>query len=157
MGSITASLPANIPGGASSLYILLIIGGVLLGGMTIHQATRTAIQPAEEDPEPVVIQRKPLVTEEGPEGLLIKPTEDTPKPVIRPLRITSKQDIATVQSLLREGPHVLFLNISAVKNDADMLRQWLRIIEHTAKANEGKVLGIDGEHILATSGVHIVR
>ncbi len=165
LGSATALLPVDsIPGGAPSVYILLIIAGILLGGTTLHKATREPrAHPAnEEDPEPIVIKRDRAEARESDEtsesqGLGIQSAEEAPKTIIRPLRITGKQDISLVQELLRDGPHVLFLNIGAVKNNADLLRQWLRIIEHTANANGGKVLGVDAEHVLATSGVMIVR
>ncbi|MFQ5620429.1 MAG: hypothetical protein ACE5FT_01140 [Candidatus Nanoarchaeia archaeon] len=157
-GSVTASLPLdNVPGGAPSVYVLLIIGGVVLGVSTLRR-TDNKIEPAPMVDDPLKRTVDPLKTDsEGYVNLDSKLVETKIKPIIRPLAINGKEDVETVRQLLREGPYVLVLNISKVRNNMDELKQWLRSLDHTVRARNGGIVGLDKTHILVTSEVKIKK
>ncbi len=172
--SITGALPTSISTESPLISLLFILAGVVLGGMTLTHAPHKPEPvdgyrtPEVHDPfeEPVIIKREKKNAEEKENGAAggtsgedvgIQYAEEQVKASVRFLRINSKSDITTAQELLRDGPCALIMNISRVTTTPEELKQWLRILEHTAKAQSGKVLGLDQQHILATSQMDIRR
>lgn len=128
----------TIPGGGFA-YALLLLGGILLGVLTLRdldaETPRRTSEPAQEY---INIPVSPVKQE---------------KPLVRQLKISERKDIEHARALLRSQPYVLILDVTGVPRDE--CKRWLRQLQHTVEARQGRLIGLDSYRILATSEIEI--
>ena len=158
-GSITAGMPLeNVPGGAPSIYVILIAAGVVLGVATLTNAKSRINEPSPMVDDPLRRTLDPAkIDTAGYVSLDVKGEISEIKPIVRPMSIGGKEDVETVRQMLREGPYVIVLNIAKVRQNTEDLKQWLRSLEHTVKARNGGLVGLDKNHLLITSEIKIKK